>query len=265
MKFTSHSDEPSVSLTLTRPTQSKLVTHRVVMETARSLAEASVSANTRRAYEGALRRLAFWLWEHAVPLNDESLAAYVASLAAAGHAPPSGAMVVAAVKFRARITGQSSPAGVLTAQQLAGFRREHSGRGVGQVVGISWRVADTVASIAERSDASVRGIRDAAIISVASDALLRVSEVAALRVSDVEAEVRIGPRLSTPFPGGFPGIRCAWVPPSHWRPRVLQSRTCRLRADGSPRQCLVIILVGNWRPAMRSPASVTASSSKFEN
>ena len=188
MKLTSRSRDPSVSLTLPDPAQSKLVTPRAVMETARSLADASVSANTRRAYEGALRRLALWLRENSVPLNDESLAAYVASVAAAGRAPPSAAMAVAAVKFRARLTGQPSPVGIHTAQQLAGFRREHSGRGVGQVAGISWRAAETVASIAERSDGSVRGLRDAAIISVASDALLRVSEVAALQVSDVEAE-----------------------------------------------------------------------------
>ena len=188
MKLTSRSHNPSVSLSSPELSQSKLVTQRKVMETARSLADASVSANTRRAYEGALRRLAHWLREHAVALNDESLAAYIASLAASGRAPPSAAMAVAAVKFRARLTGQPSPAGAHTAQQLAGFRREHSGRGVGQVVGISWRIADTVASISERSDGSVRGLRDAAIISVASDALLRVSEVAALQVSDVEAE-----------------------------------------------------------------------------
>ena len=188
MKLTSRSHNPSVSLSLPEPNQSKLVTQREVMETARSLADASVSANTRRAYEGALRRLALWLGEHAVTLNDESLAAYIASLAAAGRAPPSAAMAVAAVKFRARFTGQPSPAGARTAQQLAGFRRKYSGRGAGQVVGISWRVADTVASNSERSDGSIRGLRDAAIISVASDALLRVSEVAALQVSDLEAE-----------------------------------------------------------------------------
>ncbi|MCY4137273.1 MAG: tyrosine-type recombinase/integrase [Rhodobacteraceae bacterium] len=188
MKPASLSQRPSVSLSLPEPPRTKLVVQPELVETARSLADASVSANTRRAYEGALRRLALWLWEHAVPLNDESLAAYIASVAAAGHAPPSAAMAVAAVKFRARLTGKPSPVGVLTSQQLAGFRREHSGRGVGQVAGISWRVADAVASIAERSDPSARGARDAAIISVASDALLRVSEVAALQVSDVEAE-----------------------------------------------------------------------------
>ena len=58
MKLASRSHKPSVSLSLPELPQSKLVTPRRVMETARSLADASVSANTRRAYEGALRRLA---------------------------------------------------------------------------------------------------------------------------------------------------------------------------------------------------------------
>ena len=188
MNLDSRSQEPPESLSLPKLKQSRLVTQREVLETARSLAEASFSANTRRAYDGALRRLALWLTENAVPLNDESIAAYVASLAAAGRAPPSAAMVVAAVKFRARLAGQPSPVGIHAARQLAGFRRKHSGRGAGQVTAISWRVADTVAAIAERSDAPLRGLRDVAIISVASDALLRVSEIAALQVSDVEAE-----------------------------------------------------------------------------
>lgn len=41
------------------------------------LAAASVSANTRRAYEGALRRLRDWLTGR--PLDDATLAAYPAT------------------------------------------------------------------------------------------------------------------------------------------------------------------------------------------
>ena len=46
--------------------------------TARRLAEASLSPNTRRAYSGALRRLDAWLAGR--PLEDATLAAYVAEL-----------------------------------------------------------------------------------------------------------------------------------------------------------------------------------------
>ena len=61
--------------------------------TARRLAEASLSPNTRRAYAGALRRLDAWLAGR--PLEDATLAAYVAELHDQGRAPASAATAVA--------------------------------------------------------------------------------------------------------------------------------------------------------------------------
>ena len=52
---------------------------------AQGLAAASVSANTRRAYEGALRRLRDWLAGR--PLNDDTLAGYLAARFEAGRSP----------------------------------------------------------------------------------------------------------------------------------------------------------------------------------
>ena len=101
-----------------------------VRETARELAAASVSANTRRAYKGALRRLRDWLAGH--PLDDATLAEYLATRFEAGQ-------VVAAVRFHAKLGGQPSPTGPATERVLAGFRRE--GRARGQVVGVRWEQA----------------------------------------------------------------------------------------------------------------------------
>ena len=89
--------------------------------TARRLAEASLSPNTRRAYTGALRRLAAWLdgrW-----LEDATLAAYLAEIHDQGRASASASTTVAAACFRARIAGEASPAGERTARVLAGYRR----------------------------------------------------------------------------------------------------------------------------------------------
>ena len=62
--------------------------------TARRLVDASVSANTRRAYAGARRRRDAWLAGR--PLDDVSLAAYLAELHDGGRASCSAATVAAA-------------------------------------------------------------------------------------------------------------------------------------------------------------------------
>ena len=99
-------------------------------QTGRRLVEASVSPNTRRAYVGALRRLAAWL--DGRELDDVALAAYLAELHDAGRASSSASMAVAAACFRAKLAGESTPAGERTARVLAGYRRTASDRGRGQ-------------------------------------------------------------------------------------------------------------------------------------
>ena len=75
-------------------------------------------ANTRRAYAGALRRLDAGLAGR--PLDDVSLAAYIAELHDGGRASSSAAMAVAAACFRAKLAGQPHPAG-----DAGGGRRRH--------------------------------------------------------------------------------------------------------------------------------------------
>ena len=151
------------------------------------LAAASLSKNTHRAYQGALQRLQAYLDKHDASLTDDWLAGYLVSLFHRGHSPASASMVVSAVRFQARMTGSQSPAGPATDRILAGFRREGHRRGRGQVVGISWEMADTIADLIAASDpGSLSALRDAALVSIMSDAMLRVSEVAALKCSDIE-------------------------------------------------------------------------------
>ena len=66
--------------------------------TARRLVDASVSANTRGAYAGALGQLDAWLAGQ--KLDDAALAAYLAELHDAGRAASSAAMAVAAARNR---------------------------------------------------------------------------------------------------------------------------------------------------------------------
>ena len=141
---------------------------------------ASIADNTRRAYETALRRFE----QSEYPETDGGIAAYLSSLYEQGRSPACAAMVVAALRFRARLRGCRSPVGPATTRVLAGFRRLARGRGRGKVTGVRWEQADRAAAMAEQPG-NMAGLRDAAIVAVASDAMLRVSEVAALDVSDV--------------------------------------------------------------------------------
>ena len=76
----------------------------VATPTTRKLADASISVNTRRAYAGA---------------------------------PATGALAVAAVRFRAKLAGQPDPAGEATARVLGGYRRTAADRGRGQAAPLS--------------------------------------------------------------------------------------------------------------------------------
>ena len=162
--------------------------------TARRLAEASLSPNTRRAYAGALRRLDAWLAGR--PLEDATLAAYVAELHDQGRAPASAATAVAAACFRARLAGEPNPAGERTARVLAGYRRTAADRGRGQAR--PFGAADLAAVLATchqprrrgrgvESDqvALERGRLDAVIAGLLFMAGMRRSEVSALRWADV--------------------------------------------------------------------------------
>ena len=162
--------------------------------TARRLAEASLSPNTRRAYAGALRRLDAWRAGRA--LDDAALAAFLAALHDTGRASSSAALAVAAARFRAKLAGQADPAGPRTARVLAGYRRTAVGRGRGQAP--PFTAADLAAVLAtchrprrrgrgveSAPVAAARGRLDAVIAGLLFMAGLRRSEVSALRWADV--------------------------------------------------------------------------------
>ena len=148
---------------------------------ASALAAASLSAATRRSYEGALRRLQSWLGER--PFDDASLEAYIGHLHAKGLSPPTAACTLAALRAAARASGIELHLPGSTAA-LAGYRRTASGRGRGQADGIQWHQADAMADAAA-ADGTLTGLRDAAIVAVMSDSLIRVSELVALETADL--------------------------------------------------------------------------------
>ena len=166
---------------------------------ASNLAAASISENTRLAYQGALDRLQAFLQEQGrdlAGLDDSQLAEYLTAMHRAGVSPSTASLAAAAVRFLAKTAGQPSPAGPLSGRVLAGIRREGKDRGRGQVAGLQWSAADTVAAIASNGGQSLAGLRDAALIAVMSDCLLRVSEAVALQVKDLQTETNGTGRLT---------------------------------------------------------------------
>ena len=145
------------------------------------LAELYLAPGTRYAYDRVLRRFDGWVDGRTV--TDELVARYLGVLFDRGLAPASAATAVAAIKNRAKREGKASPVGPCTEVALAAFRREGSGRGPGQVIGISWEDADRMADIA-KSGGRLRDLRDALLIHVMSDGMLRVSEAEALDAAD---------------------------------------------------------------------------------
>ncbi len=166
--------------------ESGSVPARAARDAAATLAAASMSDNTRRAYTGALRRLEAWL--DGTPLTDNSLAVYLGSLFEAGRSPATASMIVAAVRAQYRLSGEPSPVGEATARVLAGFRRTGAERSRGPATGVQWGQADAAAAVAANGSKSNHGLRDGAIVAVGSAAMLRVSELSALRWSDIEAD-----------------------------------------------------------------------------
>ena len=166
---------------------------------AAKLARASLSPNTLRAYQGALNRLGDYLHKQdrgIAGLTDKTLADHLSSIHEAGASPASAAIALAAVRFLAKTSGQSSPAGPLTGRVMAGIRRQGKERGRGQVAGIQWSQADTAAAIASNAGQSLAGLRDAALIALMSDCLLRVSEAVALDLDALKFESDGTGRLS---------------------------------------------------------------------
>ena len=154
----------------------------------RRLPGTALAPRTRRLYADALRRFESWL--EGRPADDAMLKAYLDELSDGGLAPPSAALVVAAVAraalecARAGRACSEEPVGPATRERLERFRRDAAGRGRGQVRGVSWEEADRMCKLAE-APRDLRGRRDAAIVGVASDGLLRVSEVSGLDAGDV--------------------------------------------------------------------------------
>ena len=154
------------------------------------LIAASISENTKRAYQRALRGLEMWLGERNTSLEDRTLAAYLTELYEAGKSPSTLGQIVAAVKWQLKHQSQVPLNFPMTEAALAGIRREGKDRGRGQVDGLDWQTTERVCVFAE-AEKTLSGLRDAAMIRLMSDCLLRISEVVSVNVADFDKKTLI--------------------------------------------------------------------------
>ncbi len=165
-----------------------------VSDSVQRLIQSSISENTKCSYERELKELEIWLENR--PLTDILLSEYLTLCYERGLSPASIAMIPAAVRFSARLSGIESPIGILTERTFAGIRRKGRDRGRGQVTGLTF--TETKFLVGQIAKHGVKGIRDAALFSLMSDCMLRVSELVAVRPADVEITSDGSGRLHLP-------------------------------------------------------------------
>ena len=149
----------------------------------RRLLSASVAPTTRRTYASALK--GFDAAAAGREITDDWVADYLSARFEAGGSPSTCLVVVAALRFRAKLEARVSPIGPATERMLSGICRQGRARGRGQVAGVGFAEAARAAALGGGCAGNdVAGLRDAALIDTMSDGLLRVSELAALQVPD---------------------------------------------------------------------------------
>ena len=149
----------------------------------KNLIHASISDNTKKAYQRALQAIEDWKPAEET-LSDGMLAAYLTELHENGKSPSTISQVVAAVKWQLKHEGGGDFAMPLTNATLAGIRRDGKTRGRGQVDGLIWQDVERVCIQAE-TEGTLAAWRDSAMIRLMSDCLLRISEVVAVDVEDL--------------------------------------------------------------------------------
>lgn len=152
----------------------------------KDLIQAGISANTKKAYQRALKAVQDWLPD-SEPLSDALLAAYLTELHQKGKSPATISQVVAAVKWQLKHQVDQDFAMPLTNATLAGIRRDGKERGRGQVDGLVWQDIERICILAE-TDGTLAGLRDSAMIRLMSDCLLRISEIVAVNTDDFQAK-----------------------------------------------------------------------------
>ncbi len=156
-----------------------------------------LAENSRRMYDGTLKRLNKWLGDEGRSLDDAALASYIGRLDDRGLAIATPEMVRKAVRRYCKVEGLLCPVGPLTKAALKQYGRESVRRGRGRAEALladdARAILDSAAQSREYADgrresterARRRGLLDSALVAVLFLGGLRVSEAAKLSWADV--------------------------------------------------------------------------------
>jgi site-specific recombinase XerD len=160
------------------------------LEQARSYADASRAASTRRAYESDWRAFNAWCLERgldSLPADPRVVAVFLSAEAARGCAPLTVGRRLAAIGYMHRRAGfqppQQKEGAAAIAEVLAGIRRSRISTPVRKAAAdadIIWQLLHSI------TGDRLRDHRDHALIAIGMAAALRRSELVALRIEDVE-------------------------------------------------------------------------------
>ncbi len=161
---------------------------------ARSYADASRAASTRRFYAQDWTRFELWCRERdivALPADPRAVAVFLAAEAARGCAPPTVNRRLAGIGWAHRRAGhtppQKSEGSAAIAEVLAGIHRSHArppARKTAADADVTWAILHHI------TGNSLRDHRDRALIALGMAAALRRSELAALRVEDLARDAQ---------------------------------------------------------------------------
>lgn len=180
-------------------TEKRILEHDPVSAATKALQRSRYKENTIRAYRASLAAFSAWLVNEGREISDSSIADYLADLFHGNPAKgikPKAVITIEQVLKSVRVAYAEAdldcPIGKQTRMTIQGIRKDENRHkrdcGRGQVQGIGWSQADTVAAVAANGGGSLSGLRDAALVALASDCLLRVSEAVAVKVSAIEIQ-----------------------------------------------------------------------------
>jgi integrase len=168
-----------------------------VVEAAGGYIEASLAANTRRAYENDWLAFERWCVEHelrALPAQPEVVALYISALASgqvaprrkgrtkAAHRPKSIGRYLAAIRHVHAVAGHPSPCDAKEVRKvLKGVRRTHGTRPEKKRAA----TLDVVRVLVDALPSTEIGVRDRAIVLLGFWGAFRRSELAALTTAEI--------------------------------------------------------------------------------